>query len=1182
MTHDDVAGVSSPPVRALPLALVCPLIGAALFAAFDFAAGWSVIPARLDGLEKVLLIAHGLGRHLLLGAALGLIQAVLMLAPKRIGPFDGRVLAFTALFSTLFVYANWTLADGAKVSQQSWAPLLRWGLRIGGPIAIFVALVALRRLVVVPLSRRRDAPIVGFALALLCAAGSAFLAWQNVTRWPNLYPGLHLQMAFGALLLAEAAVFAAVRHRPFVLDRRPIALGAVAIAALAVVVVSMIIPRLDRFQPVRSSVSAFFQGSVPFQPLLAPAYDAFSSRRTLRVADVQDLIARQRAAATIDVEAVLQQVPNRRSLNVLLVALDTVRWDHTTPGGHHRDTTPFLAELAEESYVFENAYTPYPTSNYAYAAMLTGLHAGATPLHLFRTYRREEWQGSPEVYYPELFSKRGLWSLGVTTFAMQERENARFFGMLENGFDAFNPDQHGRAGHLDAEVTTSLLRRLRERPSTRFFAFAQYFAPHDPYESRDGFDFGPGVVDRYDSEIAFVDRELRRLVDGLKAEGLWDDLVLVVFSDHGEALGEHGNNTHNTSLYEEEVRVPLLVRVPGLPGGGVAAPVSLIDVVPTLTKLLDVDDRVPRFGSSVLPWMFGYPDLPERVVFAQQYTPRPPLPDLERRCVVHLGHKLIETVERPESAFELYDLAHDPDETRNLFGRPEAADVQERLLGLLAAKVAESDAYIGKDEADDPVNVFRSALTTGVEKLRSEDPAIAREGARELRVALLNRYSAANEMIAFVEPDLIESVRDAARQHGTAALPGWNADVLTILSLLPAVENAPYIREMMLSDDPRVRFVATLAASRQPEPLASEVRGDLRAMIEAIPDPLRRFEGAIALAGIGEPDLLDFYVPFVLSDSTWELGPLLSALAAAKNPAGLAILADRLANLEYFDYTLRRRILDYAAACGGEDAIRIALHFTDDADSGIKQQALALLAGWLGADAAEARRERYDAERSALVAVANGNAELAAEILGRYVARWPDHPARVDFMRARALVQLERRDEADAALARAEAAGTEEEREAAKRWRRHLPQVRWFYDREALQASLRVTVQPESLQRNRCFGVMVELTNDSDTFWPGGRWTFSPVLRPRVLNAAGEVMTVDDRGREVDPRVVDNPLPLRGVAPGETVTMLLIGHAPYGAWSEAKIGIAFVQAHTEHLSDERDFLHVIEGPWKGE
>jgi len=215
--------------------------------------------------------------------------------------------------------------------------------------------------------------------------------------------------------------------------------------------------------------------------------------------------------------------------------------------------------------------------------------------------------------------------------------------------------------------------------SKPFLLWLHYMEPHSPYDARDEASKGASEDARYESELRYVDREIGRLLDGLRTRGGYDDTIVVLFGDHGEEFGEHGGRFHGTSVYEEQVRVPLCVRAPKRSGvvarADVETVVSLLDVAPTLLDVLGVASPAPMMGRSLRPALLGEP-LETRPVFMECSRF-----GRSHSAVVEWPYKMI--VDPSVRTTELYDLAQDPGERDNLLERDPAE--ARRLMSLLAA-----------------------------------------------------------------------------------------------------------------------------------------------------------------------------------------------------------------------------------------------------------------------------------------------------------------------------------------------------------------------------------------------------------------------------------------------------------------------------------------------------------------
>ncbi len=325
---------------------------------------------------------------------------------------------------------------------------------------------------------------------------------------------------------------------------------------------------------------------------------------------------RARVLAPLSLVAVLASACTRSEPDILLISVDTLRRDHLSVYGYERDTTPRLRELADAGATFELAYAPTASTAPSHATLFTGLYPVAHGVVKNGIPLAEEFETLAESLAERGYQTGGI----VSSFVLKAR-----FG-FERGFtsyqDEFEPDttsifreswgefEVGGAFDRRAEYTTDLaIRWLREQrePERPFFLFVHYMDPHSPYLAPGEHalhyveaeaDLDPQEQQRrlYDAEIAYTDAEIGRLLDALEETGLAGNTLVVVTADHGEGLWDHGYQTHGVHLYEEEVRIPLLIRWPGriIAGLRFPEPVELVDLKPTLLDLAEPPPRRPR------------------------------------------------------------------------------------------------------------------------------------------------------------------------------------------------------------------------------------------------------------------------------------------------------------------------------------------------------------------------------------------------------------------------------------------------------------------------------------------------------------------------------------------------------------------------------------------------------------
>jgi len=397
--------------------------------------------------------------------------------------------------------------------------------------------------------------------------------------------------------------------------------------------------------------------------------------------------------------------------NLLVVLVDTLRADAVGPDGHGASLTPRLDALAAAGTSFTQAVAQSSWTLESVSSLMTGLHSrthGARGRHE-RTREAAAWGvlGDGVVTWAELAARAGITPIAVSANPLVSRGTN-----LAQGFETFvelpwSPE--GRNWPDAAAVNDAFLRWLAAHDGHRFVAYLHYMEPHDPYTPPDPPAAAAGVraalargwirdaanqinwagaaplsADevaylraRYRGEVAAWDAALGTLLDGLRSAGVLDRTILLVTSDHGEEFQEHGRLTHGSHLYDETVRVPLVLEGPGIPAGRRRDDrVQGIDVFPTLARLLGLapPDGLP--GRDLLS-----PAAPTRpAVLETSSGIGPDGAPVELVAVRTDRWKLVETPGLGRR--ELYDLAHDPHERDD---RAAHADEVQTLAAALEA-----------------------------------------------------------------------------------------------------------------------------------------------------------------------------------------------------------------------------------------------------------------------------------------------------------------------------------------------------------------------------------------------------------------------------------------------------------------------------------------------------------------
>jgi len=365
----------------------------------------------------------------------------------------------------------------------------------------------------------------------------------------------------------------------------------------------------------------------------------------------------------------------RGGQNLLVITIDTLRADRLGAYGYSKANTPHLDELASEGVLFQEAIAQVPVTLPSHASLFTGL---VPPTHGVRdnTYFRLDLEARTlaEVLKARSYETAAF----VSAFVLDSS-----FG-LDQGFDVYDDEVAGEAetagtiaerrGEL---VTRSFVSWIEKRSSDRpFFAWLHFFDPHLPYAPPSPYPAG------YDGEIAYVDAQVGRVLEALEANGLGKDTLVVVTSDHGESLGEHGEKSHGFFVYDATLRVPLILKSPAsFPAGErIATPVRTIDVFPTVLEALEVPVPEDTQGRSLMPLLAGE-TTEDPPAYAECYVSELNFRWAPLVALREGGYKYIEAP-RPE----LYDLSADPGETQNLFeADPERArQMRSRLADLVA------------------------------------------------------------------------------------------------------------------------------------------------------------------------------------------------------------------------------------------------------------------------------------------------------------------------------------------------------------------------------------------------------------------------------------------------------------------------------------------------------------------
>ena len=449
---------------------------------------------------------------------------------------------------------------------------------------------------------------------------------------------------------------------------------------------------------------------------------------------------------------------------VILISIDTLRSDRLPAYGYDAVATPAIDRLRADSILFEQAFTQVPLTLPAHVSMLTGLYP---PEHGVRDNAGYRLRSEGLPYLPEM-----LQELGYRTGAAVSAFVLRATAGLDAGFDFY--DDHLRIGaktllsdvQRDGRDTLEAAREwLNSVAGEPFFFFFHIYEPHAPHAPPEP--FASRYESGYDGEVAASDAVIGELLDELERLDVYDSAIILLTSDHGEGLYDHGDYEHGLLLYREALQVPLILKLPFSERSGttVERVVGLIDVVPTIASLLEIElpDDLP--GRSLLA---GEDEGSQRPIYSETFFPR-----------FHFGWSELFSVVDPPYHYiqgpdpELYDLLQDPGETHNILRD------DRRALGRMRQHLEAYEQGFTPPSAEDAETRDKLAAlgylgsTSSTESDDLADPKSQLAIVEELKVAFEayaqgNYEQAANQFEAVTEkqPQLI----DAWEQLGHARM----------------------------------------------------------------------------------------------------------------------------------------------------------------------------------------------------------------------------------------------------------------------------------------------------------------------------------------------------------------------------------------------------------------------------
>jgi len=352
-----------------------------------------------------------------------------------------------------------------------------------------------------------------------------------------------------------------------------------------------------------------------------------------------------------------QFLNSKEKNNILLITLDTVRADHLSYTGYNKITTPNIDQLAKKSIVFQNAYSPVPITLPAHISILTGLHPQSHGVHDNSIFNL---RNSVETMAEFLKNYQYQTAAFVSSIILNHQ-----YG-LNQGFDLYDDNikydaYNNPIGERKAEETTEAACKWIKKSTAPFFMWVHYFDPHFPYNPPKPFS-EKYASNLYDGEIAYVDKSIGSLLNCLYKKYHKSNLIILLVADHGESLGEHGEDRHGILLYNSTLKVPFILHFPDQEHSVINYNVSLIDLLPTLLDYLKLP--IPNYieGKSLIPIIKNKnPSDKQRILFFETFMPYYTYRWSPLFAILIDNYKYIKA-----PSPELYDLAKDTLEVSNI------------------------------------------------------------------------------------------------------------------------------------------------------------------------------------------------------------------------------------------------------------------------------------------------------------------------------------------------------------------------------------------------------------------------------------------------------------------------------------------------------------------------------------
>ncbi|HSL20638.1 MAG TPA: sulfatase-like hydrolase/transferase [Vicinamibacterales bacterium] len=377
---------------------------------------------------------------------------------------------------------------------------------------------------------------------------------------------------------------------------------------------------------------------------------------------------------------------------IVLISIDTLRADRLPAYGYTRIRTPHIDRFVADGVLFEQAYSHSPQTLPAHTSLLSG----RLP---FEHGVRDNvgFAAKPgERFVQQEFRERGFATAAFVSAYVLRRQTGinQGYDVYDDQLPAASPDRPlGQVQRDGGDTVRAALQWIDRQTSPRFFLFVHTYEPHTPYAPPQRF----AAAGPYDGEVEYSDEIVGRLLDHLRAKDLYDRATIVLLSDHGEGLGDHGEDEHGIFLYRETIRVPLVIKLPGAQGGGrrVTAPVQHIDLPPTLLDLAGIRTSNAGRGRSLRPLLQETGALADPDIYSESLSPRYHFGWSELYALTDGRYRFIRA-----PTDELYDLSQDPGELSSVAAaRPQVRAAMRRALdGIIAGAAVSAPAAVSKED----------------------------------------------------------------------------------------------------------------------------------------------------------------------------------------------------------------------------------------------------------------------------------------------------------------------------------------------------------------------------------------------------------------------------------------------------------------------------------------------------